>query len=393
MENNVEIKNKLSKIIDELSKDLIELSEFIYMNPELGHKEYKSSKAHIDILKKYGFKVQESFMGIETAFKAVFKSEKDGPVISYLAEYDALPGIGHGCGHNILGTTSSGAAIALSKLLKDIGGTVIVLGTPAEETSGEKVSMVNNGVFDHIDIALMAHPDDNHYKSGKSLALDAIEFTYRGKTAHAAASPEKGINALDAAINTFNNINSLRQHIKSDSRIHGIIKNGGVAANIVPELAIAEFYVRSSSKKYLQELSEKVKNCARGASLAAGTTLSIRNYEVSYDNLITNESLSSLYSKNLKILGIDSIHEARKSYGSLDAGNVSQVCPTIHPYFAIAKKSLTSHTTEFAKETLTDFAYDQMKKTIGALALTGADIIMHPLLLKKIKNEFNENLK
>lgn len=385
------MKIEISKIIKELSGDLIKLSEYIYANPELGHQEYKSSRAHIELLKKYGFSVEEQYMGVETAFKATYKSEKSGPTISYLAEYDALPGIGHGCGHNILGTTSSGAAIVLSKLVYDIGGTVVVFGTPAEETSGEKVTMVNHGAFDNIDVALMAHPAEKHYKSGKSLALEAIEFTYEGKSAHAASSPEKGINALDAAINTFNNINALRQHIQSDAMVHGVIKKGGVAANIVPELAISEFYVRSDSKKYLQELSEKVKNCARGASLAAGTNLTIRNYEASYDDLITNETLSSLYSENLELMGVENIYEPAESYGSLDAGNVSQVCPTIHPYFAITKKQIASHTKEFAEETLTTFAYDEMKKTIGALALTGAAIIKNPKLLEAVKKEFEEH--
>jgi len=376
--------------IQQLREELIDLSQFILNNPELGHEEVKACKAHVDILKKYGFKVQEEYMGIKTAFRAEFDTLKGGPVIAFLSEYDALPGIGHGCGHNLLGTTSTGAGIVLSKLMKseDLAGKVVVFGTPAEETSGAKVYMADNGAFTDIDVAIMAHPDNSHCKSGTSLALEAIQFTFRGKSAHAAASPHKGINALDAAINTFNNVNALREHVKSDSRIHGIILEGGKAANIVPDLAIAQFYVRATTKSYLQELTERVKNCARGASLAAGTTLEITNYEASYDNLVTNETLLDVYVKRLLEMGVEKINEAKESYGSLDMGNVSHICPAIHPYFAISDTEIVAHTQEFAEATLTPFAYENMCKTIGALALTAVDVILDNELLEAIKKEF-----
>ncbi|MTI68256.1 MAG: M20 family metallopeptidase [Firmicutes bacterium] len=384
------MKKRVISLIDNLENELIKLSEFIYNNPELGFKEYKSSKAHMDLLKKYNFKVESKFMGIETAFKAEFDSKKKGPTIAFLSEYDALPKIGHGCGHNLLGTTSTGAGIVLSKILNDIGGKVIVFGTPAEETSGGKVQMALKGAFDNIDIALIAHPGDKYYKSGSSLAMEAIKFEFKGKSAHAAAYPEKGINALDAAINTFNNINALREHIRYDSRIHGIIKKGGEAANIVPDLAVAEFYVRAITKSYLISLSKRVKNCAKGASLAAGCELEISNYEASYDNLITNETLSNIFTKNIKSMGVKKVYDSRESYGSLDMGNVSQVCPSIHPYFSITDKEVIAHTKEFSKETIKPKAYNGMKKTIGALVLTAIDVIKDKDLLKDIKEEFNK---
>lgn len=380
--------NRVDNVLENFKNELIDLSNFILENPELGYGEVKSSNAHIKLLKKHGFKVEEQYLNIKTAFKATLDSGKEGPTIAYLAEYDALPGIGHGCGHNILGATSTGAGIILSKLINNLSGKVIVYGTPAEETSGAKVDMVNKGAFDDVDIAMIAHPADKHYKSGKSLAMEAIQFTFKGKPAHAAAYPEKGINALDAAINTFNNINSLREHVRYDSRIHGVIIEGGKAANIVPDLAITQFYVRATTKTYLKELVEKVKNCAKGASLAAGTELEITNYEASYDNLLTNKILSDVYTKKLKEVGIENIYEAKQSYGSLDAGNVSQVCPTIHPSFSISDENIVAHTKEFAEATSKDKAYEGMLITIKALVLTAIVIINDDKLLNEIKDEF-----
>jgi amidohydrolase len=380
--------NKLKELIEGIKGELIELSEFILHNPELGLEEKKSSQAHIDLLKKHGFKVKEGYLGMETAFRAEYESEKDGPTIAYLAEYDALPVIGHGCGHNILGTTSTGAGIILSKFIDEIGGRAVVFGTPAEETVGGKVEIANKGGFNDIDIAMIVHPADKHYKSGSSLAMKAIEFTYKGKSAHAAASPEEGINALDAAINTFNNINALREHIRRDARVHGIITEGGKAPNVVPELAVARFYVRATTKEYLEELEKKIINCAKGASLAAGTEIEYKYFENPFYNLITNQKLSDTYSSNLKKMGVEKIYDSQDSFGSLDAGNVSQICPTIHPYFSISTKKLIAHTREFRDETSKPYAYQEMVKTIGALALTGIDIIKDGDLLKEIKSEF-----
>jgi amidohydrolase len=386
------MREKVLEIIEGIKDELIQLSEYIYRNPELGYEEFKSSRAHIDLLKKHNFHVIEGYLGMETAFRAEYKGEKEGPTIAYLAEYDALPEIGHGCGHNLLGTVSTGAGIVLSKFIDQIGGRVVVFGTPAEETSGAKVIMVDKGAFDDVDVAMMAHPDAEFYQSGSSLALEAIQFTFRGKTAHAASSPEKGINALDAVIQTFNSINALRQHILPTARIHGVIIEGGKAANVIPDLAIAQFYVRATTKKYLKELSEKVKNCARGASLATGAQLEITNYEASYDNMVTNETLSKRYNEHLKSLGVEDCEKVRKTSGSLDMGNVSHVCPAIHPYFGIARGSgIAPHTRELAAATLTDEAHDSMVKTIGALVLTGIDVIVDKEFLKNIKDEFNSN--
>lgn len=383
------MKEKIVFLVEDIKDELIQLSEYIHDNPESGGEEYKASKAHTNLLKKYNFSVEESYIGIETAFRAEYKGEKKGPTVAYFAEYDALPGIGHGCGHNLLGAVSTGAGIVLSKLVDDIGGTVIVYGTPAEETNGAKVEMVEKGAFDEVDIAMMAHPDAEFYQSDVSLALEAIQFKFKGKPSHAASSPEQGVNALDGVIQTFNAINALREYMLPSARVHGIILEGGKAVNIVPDLAVAQFNARATTKKYLLELSEKVKNCARAASLATGTKLEITNYEVSYDNLITNRALSNRYNKNLKSLGVKGCEKIRNSFGSLDMGNVSHVCPTIHPYFGIAVGSgIAAHTKELAEATLTQEAHESMIKTIAALVLTATDVIMDKELLKNIKDEF-----
>lgn len=385
----IEIKQR----IEEIFSELVELNEYIYLHPELGLKEEKACQAHVAILRKYGFDVKEHFLGIQTAFRATYDSKKTGPTIAIMAEYDALPDIGHGCGHNMIGTVSTGVGIVLKSCMETLGGKVIVLGTPAEETDGAKVDMAEQGVFDDIDVAMMAHPSSETSISVESLAMEAIEFEFIGKAAHAAAMPEKGINALDAVIGTFNNINALREHITSSTRIHGIIKEGGVAANIVPERAVAHFYVRATTKTYLKEVIEKVKNCARGAALATGAELSIRNYEKSYDNFVKNNNFNKIIEKNFNVYGMGPIKESSINLGSLDAGNVSQVCPTIHPMFSITETDIPVHTRAFAEATLTPYAIEKMKTVIGALTQTGVAIIKNKDLLQAIKKEYNKTEK
>lgn len=385
---------EINKIIKQLRPELQELSEYIYDHPELGHEEVKSSKAHVELLKKHGFDVEYPYLGIDTAFKAVYKGKKEGPTLAYLSEYDALPGIGHGCGHNILGATDTGAGILLSKLVDDVGGTVVVLGTPAEETNGDKVTMADAGTFDDIDVAFCTHPSDGYYASGTSMAMEAVEFRFYGKTAHAAASPFEGKNALDACINFFNNVSTLRQQIHPSARVHGVIKEGGEAANVIPDYSRAEFYVRAMDMPYLNELREKVIRCAEAGALAADCRMEWGHYEAPYKNLITNETLSSLYNKNMGSLGIDMITEERDSMGSMDMGNVSQVVPAINPYFEITDgNSVSGHTIEFREFTKTDAAYEAMEKTMAGLTHTALDLITNTETLQRVKEEFQQNVK
>ncbi|MCE4047749.1 MULTISPECIES: M20 family metallopeptidase [Bacillaceae] len=387
------MKQTIIDAIDQHKKTFEEISIYIGENPELGHEEFKASAVLIKTLLEHDFKVERDFCGLPTAFRAVFDSGKEGPVIGFMSEYDALPEVGHACGHNLIGTMGIAAGIGLSKVLAETGGKVIVYGTPAEETKGGKVTMAEQDIFSELDVAMMVHPLDNNMKSGSSLAMDAIQFEFFGKAAHAAASPHMGINALDAVLQTFNSINALRQHVTSDARIHGIIPEGGKAANVVPDYAVAQFYVRAARRDYVNELVEKVKKCAEGAALQTGATLTVSNYEFSYDDMITNDTLSEAFNKELVSLGIPAqeIYEQRDGSGSLDMGNVSQAVPSIHPYIKICNEAYACHTHEFREAAMTDQAREAMIVGAKSMALTGYEVLTNKELLQQIKDEFNRN--
>lgn len=359
----------------EIHKELCEISDFIYQNPEIGNEEYKAVEKLTSFLQEHNFEIETEFLGIKTAFRATYDSNKEGPTIGYLCEYDALPEIGHGCGHNMIGAMSAGAGIILSKVLNEIGGKIIVYGTPAEETNGAKVIFAEQGVFDELDVAMMVHPSDKTIESGTSMALYPLQFTYTGKTAHAASCPQDGINALNSVIQLFNGIDALRQHVTPDVRIHGIITNGGVAANIVPDKAVAQFYFRASTKEILDDVLVKAKNIAQGAALMTGSKLEITRYELPNDNLKTNKSLSEAFSNNLRKLGVKDIYEA-KDTGSSDIGNVSHKTPTIHPYIGISNCNVTGHSVNMADATITPFAHERLLIGTLALAYTGYDVLM-----------------
>jgi amidohydrolase len=389
------MKQAIVKHIEQLKDELFQVSQYIGTHPELGHEEFKASQLLTETLEGHGFDVTKEVCGLRTAFEAVFDSGIEGPTIGFMAEYDALPGLGHACGHNLIATMSIGAAIGLSKVLGNCGGKIIVYGTPAEETVGGKVTMTEAGIFNHLDVAMMVHPSAVHAESGSSLAMDAIQFEFFGKSAHAAASPHEGINALDAVIQTFNGINALRQHVTSDVRIHGIIPQGGKAANIVPDYAVAQFYVRAKHRHYLNELLEKVKGCAQGAALATGTRLETSFYELSYDDMITNDALSTAFSKNLSDLGVEAskIHPKDGGGGSLDMGNVSHIVPSIHPYIQIMDQPCAAHTNEFREAALSERGFEGALLGAKSMAHTAYDVLRNPDLLHRVKQEFNSRKK
>lgn len=385
------MKQLINETINKLQDTFYDVSKYIGQNPELGHEEFKACKALTDVLKEQGFTVEIGTCDLPTAFTAVYDSQKPGPSIGFMAEYDALPDLGHACGHNLIGTMSIAAGIGLSKAVAETGGKIYVYGTPAEETRGGKVTMAEQGIFNHLDVAMMVHPYYCHQKSGRSLAMDAIQFEFFGKSAHAAAAPHEGINALDGVLQTFNSINALRQHVKPDVRIHGVITEGGKAANVVPDYAVAQFYVRASTRAYVDEVTDKVKACANGAALATGTKLKISNYEFSYDDMQTNQTLSDVYTSNLISLGVSeqSITEDQGDHGSLDMGNVSQVVPAIHPYIQICDDYFVCHTHEFREAALSEQGREAMILGAQTMALTGYDVLTNQALLQKIKEEFN----
>lgn len=382
MKSEVEnIKKSYLKILPELKS----LNEYLYENPELGLKEFKAKNRYCELLENYQFKTESNICNIETAFIGKYSGTKKGIKIALLAEYDALPEIGHGCGHNILGVTSLGAAIILKEYIDQYGGEISLVGTPAEETNGAKVDMANEGIFDDIDIAMIVHPTsgDFHYKSTTSQAMEALQFTFKGKTSHAAGAPHKGINALDGVLTFFNSINVFRQKMVTTDRVHGIISNGGYAANIIPDIAVANFYIRSKTKESLEILKKQILNCAKGAALSTETTLEVTNYEKGFLNLKTNSVLMKLYEKSLSDIGITKIKES-EGKGSTDAGDVSHVCPTIHPSFPLYAK-VNGHSKELADSTIAKEAYKGMEEAITALTLTSIKLMNNPKILNKIK--------
>ncbi|GAB4074122.1 M20 family metallopeptidase [Barrientosiimonas marina] len=376
-----------------IQDDLVRISEQLYHHPELGNAEFNSMQLLVDYLEKHDFAVETGLVDVPTSFRAEFASDKPGPTIAYLAEYDALPDIGHGCGHNLIAATSIGAGIVLSKMLEETGGKVVIFGTPAEETDGAKVPMAEQGIFADVDLAMMAHPGGVAEESGPTLALDAIQFAFTGKSSHAAAAPEEGVNALDSVIQLFNGINALREHVPADVRMHGIIPQGGKAANVVPDYAVAQFYFRAETRSTLNNVVEKVKGIADGAASMTGATVAISNYELSNDNLVTNKRLSDQFLKHLKDISDEAIEPAGEASGSSDVGNVSQVVPAIHPHIGMNDASLVPHTRRFADTTVTEDGQGFIRKGVLSLAGTGYDVLTDSSLLASIQTEFNQTKK
>ncbi|NHN30616.1 M20 family metallopeptidase [Paenibacillus agricola] len=374
------MKQTISDTIDEHAEALIEVAHFIGENPELGHEEWLASARLMEELTASGFHIESPVLNLPTAFIASYSSSKPGSTVAFICEYDALPELGHACGHHLIATMGLAAAIGLKSVIDEIGGTIRVYGTPAEETKGAKVPMAAAGLFDDVDIALMAHPFHSYEKSGQSLAMDALQFEFTGKSAHAAASPHEGINALDAVLLLFQSINALRQQFESHARVHGIISDGGKAPNIIPDKAVAQFYIRSSNRPYTDQLVQKIKNCAEGAALQTGCRLAISNYEYSYDEMITDEGLSELFTANLMALGIEQADiRIGKDHGSVDLGNVSRRCKAIHPYVKVVDGGELLHTKEFRDQAMAKRAFEGMLLGAKALAWTGYDyVVAHP---------------
>jgi amidohydrolase len=387
------MKNTIINVISGKMAELSELSRYLYDNPELGDEEFKATELLAGYFSKNGFTVEEAIYGLKTTFRAVYDSGKPGAHIALFCEYDALPQIGHGCGHNLISAMSAGAALGLKSVLDTTGGKVTVFGTQAEETSGVKGILAEKGAYDDVTVAMMAHPSAVSEESGASLALNAIKFEYFGKAAHAAAVPEKGINALDGVLLLFNGINALRQHVTSDARIHGIISHGGTAPNIVPDYAEAKFYVRAKEKENLENIVAKVKECAEGAARMTGASVKISKFENSYDNLKTNKTLSAIFSANLRELGETDIRPASDGIGSIDIGNVSHVVPVIHPWIGVGDSTLIIHSREFADHTISEEGRATIFKGACALAMTGYDVISSKENQEKIKAEFTASSK
>jgi amidohydrolase len=387
-----DLKEKVKKHVDDLTPRAVEIADHIFDKPELSQKEYESQKYLSEELEKNGFKVEKGVGGIETSFKAEFDCEKEGPSIAFIAEYDALPKMGHACHHHIIASSSLSCAVALSRMSEALSGSIFCIGTPAEELMDAKGMMIREGVFDGIDVGFMFHGGCKNNTNLIVLAVDGLEFAYKGKAAHAAAAPHEGINALDAVILLFNAVNALRQQLKEDVRIHGNVTKGGDAVNIIPETAAARFYVRSQQRRYLNEVVEKVKNCARGAALQTGAELEISVFEDPGNDLLKNKVLIDEFESNFEALG-EAIDPEPFLLGSSDIGNLSYKMPVIHPMVKTAKEGYALHTDEFLKFGKTDTAYHGLSVGMKSIAMTAVRALMDSEFLLKVKEDFKEQTK
>lgn len=384
-----ELKTKVKEQVNLRHQELIELSLKIHANPELGLQERKAAAWLSDYIEKNGFRVERSITGLKTAFRGIYGSGK--PVIALVAEYDALPELGHGCGHNIIASSAIGAGIASKVAIDQVGGSILILGTPGEELFGGKIIMVERGAFDKVDIAMMVHPGTRNMATTQALACIPLCVEFIGKSAHAAAQPHKGINALEAMIMAFTAINSLRQQIREKARIHGIITDGGKAANVVPAHSAAKFLVRAEDSAYLEELKEKLLDCFIGASLATGAQLKYEWGDKTYAPMNNNPVLAQLFSHNLESLGRKiEPYETRFGFGSTDMGNVSQVVPSIHASVAIAPDEVSTHTPEFAKAAASEAGHAALVDAAKAMAMTAVDVLSKPETLTSIKEAFRQ---
>lgn len=389
------IKQEIQQEVCKIEDDLWNTAIFIHEHPELGTQEFQAVEKLTGLLAQHGFTIEREIAGMKTAFRATYSLNGAAtPTIAYLAEYDALPEVGHACGHNLIGVMSVGAGIALSKIRNGLSGRIVVLGTPDEEGGGGKIAMVKQHVFDDIDAAMMIHPGSKNVKRKWNLAAFSVFVEFFGKPAHAAAKPFDGINALDAMIQLFVNVGLLRQQLTDDVRIHGIITHGGVAANIIPEYTRAKFVVRASELARTCQVVEKFKNCVRAAALATGATERIHlDEDRIYEPLLPNDTLIELYAQNMKRVGIDVEEQSPVELGgSSDIGNVSQVTPAIHPSLSIVSPGvdIPGHSREFAIAAKSEQAKIAMTKGIQALALCGSDLLGNIELLNAAKAEFQQ---
>lgn len=388
------LNERIERILESLRPEIAGLSQKIHSNPETSGQEFLACQCQAELLTRHGFTVETNCLGIPTAFLASYQGQKPGPNLAFLSEYDALPDLGHGCGHNLIAALACAAGIALKEFADEFGGNIYVFGCPAEETNGAKVDMAAQGLFDSMTAAFLAHPFSEDGFSGSTMAMDALQFEFFGKAAHAASCPEEGINALDAALNTFNLINALRQQSPETSRIHGILTEGGACPNIIPEHACARFYVRDKRKSSLQKLTGRVIQCAKGAAAGCGARLEVSYFEYSNDDLITNRSLSDLITEKLRECGLTNTLRSGINGGSSDIGNVSYRCPTVQPWFGIGNGQTPGlHTREFEQAAATPYAREKALLYAKAFVLSGIALMQNPGLCEKVRREFQEAVR
>ena len=388
-----ELKNQISQFIDTNAKLYQDISLAIHAKPEVSDFEYFASQTLSEQLKKEGFEIELPAAGHRTGFAATYKSNKPGPTVVFLAEYDALAGLGHGCGHNVFGATSSLASAALKSIVDQIGGEVRVYGTPGEEggqNGSAKGSFVKKGYLKDVDFALCTHPGSGSEDglSTRNYACAPVDIEFWGKPAHAAGCPQDGINALDAQILTYAAIGVLRQQLTDRIRIHGVIVEGGTAPNVIPEYTKAKYYIRAADIDTLHELYEKVENIVKGSALQTGCTSSMKLYQNLVENMVLTPALDAIYEKYITELGNTVKHvEDVVMPGSSDVGNISQVVPTIQPHISITDVRIAGHSQDMVNASCSQKAMDAIVKGAKALAFTALELFENPEELVKVKED------
>lgn len=385
----VSVRQRILDYIDNNRLKYIDMSHQIHERPEIGNEELFASRLLIDHLIECGFEVERDIAGHSTGFIATYESSIEGPTISYLAEYDALPGLGHACGHNIIGTTSVLAGTALKQVVDEIGGKVVIFGCPAEEggeNGSAKASYVKEGIFDDVDVALMVHPGNETYPTNHTLAVDVLDIKFYGKSAHASENAYEARNALDAMISFFNGVAQIRQHIKKTERVHGVILDGGKAANIIPDFTHARFYTRATTRKELDVLTGRVHDIAKGAAIQTGCDFEFEPIQNGVNEFVKSPKLDLLFEQYATELGEEVSHDDF-GYGSTDTGNVSHVVPTIHPHVKIGPRSLVGHTHRFREAAASPMGDKALIRGAKIIALMGATLIQDRNLLDTIQKE------
>jgi amidohydrolase len=384
------LKQAVRDAVDARRDELLALSHAIHAKPELAFEEHEAAGRLVAALRGAGLAVEAGCYGVPTAFLAEFGPE-GAPCVALLAEYDALPGIGHACGHNLIATAAAGAGLALASLGARLPGRVRVLGTPAEEHGCGKEILARRGAFEGVDAALMIHPAGVNLVTMPCIAMAELEVAFHGQAAHAAAMPERGVNALDAMMLAYQAVAALRQHIRPTERVHGIVTDGGRAPNVVPDRTAGRFYARAADFQDLARLKSRVEACFRAGAVATGCELELAWGEADYRDILLNEPLASAFRRNAESLGreffpIEKLPSGLQ--GSTDLGNVSYRLPAIHPMLAAAPVHVTIHNPEFAKWAASELGDAAALDGAKALAMTALDFFCDAQLRRRAREAF-----
>lgn len=374
--------------IERLTPTLLEVSHELHAHPELNFEEHFAHELLTGVLTDEGLDVEQGAYDMPTAFDA--RVGEQGPTIAVCCEYDALPGIGHACGHNIIGSAGLGAGLAAAKVAEALGGSLAILGTPAEEGGGGKEFMIRRGAFDTIDAAMMVHPADHELRWMQTIAIHTVDVDYTGRAAHAAAAPQKGLNALDAAVLGYNSVAALRQHIRPEERIHGVFTDGGDKPNIVPERAATQWYVRARNMDSLEPLKERVMACLQGGAMAAGCEMHHHWNDPPFYDMVDNTALLDAYCANAAEVGrvVNEPNPMSVVAGSTDMGNVSYAVPAIHPMIKVAPAGTSIHTPEFADHARSESGDRAVIDGALTMALTIVDLWANAQTMSAVRDEF-----